>query len=324
MSELRLAFLTRPEDIEPWYSDLSAALPAGCALVQFAPDEPVAGQLDGVRVVVDNGGHGTATVIDAAAEAGVGLWLAMTTGLDQLDVGRIRQHGIRIANTPGQFSATALAEHALLLMLCLARELQAATLYLRRGVLHRPLGRELAGATLGLIGFGQSGRGLGQRATALGMRVRAIDPVVPSLDEQRQLGIDWLGGTQKLSQLLVESDFVSLHVPLNAQTRQLIGAKELATMRESACLINVARGELVDEAALIEALETGSIAGAGIDVYASEPPDPQHPLLQLGNVVATPHIAGMTRGTSRRRAAACAENVRRFIAREPLLHEVTT
>jgi phosphoglycerate dehydrogenase-like enzyme len=124
--------------------------------------------------------------------------------------------------------------------------------------------------------------------------------------------------------VLAEADYVSLHAPLTSKTRHLINKRALGLMRPTAVLLNVARGEIVDQPALVEALQAGKIRGAGLDTFAHEPLDPSHPLLQMANVIATPHIAGGTRGTLRRRTAAAAENIFRTAKELPPLYQITT
>jgi phosphoglycerate dehydrogenase-like enzyme len=287
-------------------------------------DAPLAPQFEGVRVVVDQGGQATRPMIDAGAEAGVVLWQAVTTGLDHTDVAYIISKGIRLANTPGQFSAIALAEHSLFLMLAIAKKFRSAELNLRAGVMYQPLNEELAGSTLGLIGLGASGKELARRARAFAMRVIALDAVPVPAEECAELGVERFGGLEMLDELLRESDYVSLHVPLTPATRHLIDAQKLALMKPTAVLINVARGEIVDEAALTDALLAGRLRGAGIDVFSREPPDTSSPLFQLDNVISTPHVAGTTFGTSRRRGEASVENIVRIDAGLPPLFEVTS
>ena len=175
--------------------------------------------------------------------------------------------------------------------------------------MYHPISEELEGQVLGIVGLGASGRELATRAAPLGLRVRAVD-VVPPPEPPASYGVERFGGLDELDDLLAESDYVSLHVPLNASTRHLIDERRLALMKPTAALINVARGRLIDEDALVDALRDGRLRGAGIDVFGEEPLTPQNPLLQLDNVVATPHTAGVTRGTSRRRSAVCVENAR--------------
>jgi phosphoglycerate dehydrogenase-like enzyme len=209
-------------------------------------------------------------------------------------------------------------------MLYLIKRFDASLANLRRGTFYLPVTDHLEDRTLGLIGLGASGRELARRAHAFGMRCRAVDPVQPGGDVLADLGIEAFGPPQDLDALLADSDFVSLHLPLVEDTYHLIGRRELGLMRPSAYLINVARGPLVDEEALVDALREGRLAGAGLDAFSVEPIDPEGPLLSLPNVVATPHVAGVTSGTSVRRAGAVAENVRRIAAGLAPLYELAT
>jgi phosphoglycerate dehydrogenase-like enzyme len=322
MCPMRVLFVPRPGNEEPWRADLANELGGEASLSSLDGSRPLDGQFAGVDVVVDQGGHGTPMMIDAAARAGVRLWQVLGTGLDHTEVDRILARGMRLANTPGASSGVALAEHALFLMLCLAKRLHASERNARCGRLHDPMTDEIAGQTLGLVGLGASGRELARRAAALGMTVIAVDAAEVDAAAAGSVGVAWCGRPADLPRLLAEADYVSLHVPLTPQTRHLIDAGRLALMKPTAALVNVARGGIVDEGALAAALREGRLRAAGVDVFTEEPPDPANPLLHLDNVVATPHVAGMTYGTSRRRAAACAENVRRLRAGLAPLHEV--
>jgi phosphoglycerate dehydrogenase-like enzyme len=309
---------------EPWLSDVAAALDGSAELLVLDSSDDLAAQFDGVRVVIDQGGHASREVIDAGAAAGVELWQILGTGLDHTEVDYILGKRMKLANTPGSFSAIALAEHAILLMLLFAKKYREGERNLRSGVMYLPVGEELAGATLGLVGLGASGRALAARARALAMRIIAIDIVHPSSEELNQFGVEWFGAPSDLPRLLQEADYVSLHLPLTTATRHLIDAAALSLMKTSAVLINVSRGAIVDEDALARALLAGKLHGAGIDVYSTEPPPHDHPLFGLQNVIATPHIAGGTVATSSRRAAACGENVRRIANGLSPLYEVTS
>jgi phosphoglycerate dehydrogenase-like enzyme len=189
-------------------------------------------------------------------------------------------------------------------------------------VICRLLNDELGGKILLLVGFGASARELAPRARALGLRVFAVDQAEPDAGVLERLGVERFGDPGILDELLADADFVSLHVPLTKETRALIDRRRLSLMRETAILVNVARGGLVDEDALAEALAAGRLAGAGLDVFSVEPLPADHPFLRLPNVVLTPHLAGVTSGTSRRRGAASAENLARLEAGLPLLDEL--
>jgi len=320
---VKVLFIGLPGKEEPWLGDVRRALDGAHELAVFDHAEALDTQFADVRVVVDQGGWATRAMIDAGAAAGVELWQVLGTGVDHSEVEYTLANGIRLANTPGPFSAVALAEHALFLMLGLAKNLRAAEPNLRAGIQNLPVNDELEDKVLGLVGFGASGRELARRARAFELNVIAVDIVEPPEAELAPFGLRWYGPSSRLPDLLGEADYVSLHVPLTPQTEGMIGATELGLMKPEAFLINVARGRLVDEAALIDALRAGRIRGAGIDVFSIEPPDPTHPLLQLDNVILTPHVAGVTTGTSRRRGAACAENIGRIAEGLPPLHEIT-
>jgi phosphoglycerate dehydrogenase-like enzyme len=160
---------------------------------------------------------------------------------------------------------------------------------------------------------------LAKRAQAFGLRLSAIDVRNISPAEIQTYGLAFVGGPADLDRMLAEVDILSLHLHLNAETRHIIDARRLGLMKSDALLINVARGALVDETALEQALVAGRLGGAGLDAYSQEPPDINAPLFQLPNVIALPHIAGTTDGTSRKRAQCCADNVDRIAAgMEPL------
>lgn len=324
---MRVLFIGFRDLLHPWYDDFLEALEAiggEHSVILFDPEAPMAPQFRDAQVVVDQGGWGTHEMIDVAVASGVKLWQVIGTGLNHIDVAYLLQKGIPIANTPGIFSGIALAEHAIFLMLCLAKNLDESRRNVRTGVYYHPMNEELEGKTLGLVGFGGSARELAKRASALGMRVLAIDAVEASQQVQEQYHLSFFGGTEDLDILLKQSDYLSLHTPLTSKTHHLINQESFALMKPTAVLINVARGEIVDEVALLAALQSGKIRGAGIDVFTHEPPDPNHPLLHMENVITTPHIAGGTHGTSRRRGKAAADNVHRTAEGLPPLYQVTS
>lgn len=222
-------------------------------------------------------------------------------GLDHVDLGAARARGIAVVHAPGA-NAVAAAEHTLGLLLCLARGIPRADAAMRAGRWEKSNGFELGGRALGLVGCGQVGRALAVRAQGFGMRVAAHDPVAVLPP-----GVEALS----LARLLEISDVVSLHLPLTEATRGLIGREALARMRPGAVLLNCARGALVDEAALAEALRSGRLAGAALDVFAEEPLPPGHPLAALDHVILTPHLGGATREAQR---AVSVETARRLLA----------
>jgi phosphoglycerate dehydrogenase-like enzyme len=278
----------------------------------------LAPQFEGVDVVIDEGGsHGTREMMDVAGT--VKLWQILGTGFDHFDLAYCKRKKIPVANCPGQFSAVGLAEMALMFLLMLSRRWQFTQANLQRGIQGEPMGHELHGRSLGLIGFGASAREFARRVQLLGMRVMAIDIRNVSVEEQKEFGLDFVGGPKDLDRVVSESDYLSLHLHLNAETRHIMDARRIGLMKPGASVINVARGALIDEEALYHALKNGRLGGAGLDVFTHEPMDPNLPILKLPQVIATPHIAGATDGTSRRRATCAAENVDRIAAGlEPL------
>ena len=211
-------------------------------------------------------------------------------GVDTIDVEAATARGIVVVNAPGG-NAVAAAEHSLALMFALARRVAAADASMKRGEWRRGAytGVELTGKTLGLVGLGRVGSEVARRALGLDMRVLVFDPYVPD-EHARQLGLE----PMELDALLQAADIVSLHVPLTESTRGILNEARLRRMRQGAFLVNCARGGLVDEAALVALLNEGHLAGAGIDVFSSEPVKPDDPLPLHPKVVATPHLGAST------------------------------
>jgi D-3-phosphoglycerate dehydrogenase len=231
----------------------------------------------------------------------VSLW---GTGTDNVDLAAAASHGVTITNTPA-VSAFSVAEHALALMLAAARAIPAQDSAVRNGAWPRGQGIELRGKTLGIVGLGAIGRRFAELGRAIGMRV-----VAWTMHPDPALGIELL----EFDPLPPTSDVVSIHVRLSPQTVGLIGAREFGLMKPAALLVNTARGAIVDEAALVEALSTNRIAAAGLDVFTTEPLPPSHPLTRLRNVVLTPHSAGITPEALEAGLQMAVENVRQFLA----------
>ncbi len=210
-------------------------------------------------------------------------------GVDNVDADAATRKGIVVMNTPGA-NAIAVAEHTIGLMISLARFIPKADQTTRAGKWEKKSLQctELKGKTLGIIGLGRVGVEVARRAKAFGMKVLAYDPFV-SQQLARDLEIE-LGG---LDSLYANSDYISLHVGLTPQTAGMINAASIAKMKKGVRLVNCARGELIDDAALLQALNSGQVAGAALDVFTQEPPK-ENPLLAAPNVIATPHIAGST------------------------------
>jgi len=230
-------------------------------------------------------------------------------GVDNVDLAAATRRGVLVVNTPGG-SSVAVAELALGLMLSVSRHVVEATKSLEAGRWEkkRLQGRELAGKTLGVVGIGNVGSVLVARAQAMGMRVIAYDPFIAA-EAAARMGARLV----PLDALWGEADVVSLHVPLTEQTRGLVDRAVLARMKRGAILINCARGGLVDEAALADALRSGHLGGAGFDVFATEPPAPDNPLLGLDGFVCTPHIGGSTDEAQAAIAVAVADQVASYL-----------
>lgn len=242
---------------------MSPMIPVGAAFLDAAPS---------LRVIAGNG-----------------------VGHDNFDVALATERGVAICNTPGVLN-TAVVDLTMAAIVGLARRMFTHAAFVRSGAWGRgeprpPLGHDIAGKTLGVIGFGRIGQALTQRMQLLGMRTiwHDVFEVAPNGSPQSEY--------RSLDDLLREAHFVSVHTDLNAGSRHLIGERELGLMRDDAYLLNTARGAAVDQSALRSALEAGAIAGAALDVLEDEPPDPDEPLVRLPNVVVFPHIASATEET---------------------------
>lgn len=222
------------------------------------------------------------------------------SGVDKVDVNAATARGIVVTNTPG-VNRIAVAELTIGLMFCLARRIPQMVNNMRAGVWTRAQGWELYGKTLGLIGLGAIGREVAARAHALGMHVIANDPYSAGILDRNADLVD-------LATLLREAHIISLHCATTPETTNLINAERLALVRDGAYLVNTARGELVDEGALYDALVSGKLAGAASDVFHNEPPEGS-PLLALDNFLPTLHIAGTTQESVQRMAMLAAQNV---------------
>ena len=281
----------------------------------LSPEELAARLSDCAALVVRSGTRVTRRLLEAApclrvvGRAGVGV--------DNVDVEAATERGVWVVNAPNS-NAVAVAEHVFALLLSLARRVPWAWDSLRRGEWQRGAfrGVELAGKTLGIIGLGRTGTRVAERAKALGMTVAAYDPFLAPA-QATALGVELL----PLDALLAVSDFVSLHVPGAPGTAGLIGRRELAACKPGAYLVNCSRGTVVDEAALLEALDCGRLAGAALDVFSQEPPLGSR-LVAHPKVVATPHIAGMTEEAQQNVALAVVDQVLDVLQGKQPLHPV--
>ena len=232
-------------------------------------------------------------------------------GVDNVDMSAATRRGVVVMNTPGG-SSTTVAELTLAHMLALARHLPQATASVKAGRWEKKKfqGRELAGKTLGVVGIGNIGSIVVDRCRALKMRVVAYDPFIGAAAAAE------LGVTQvSLDELWAQADVISLHVPLTEQTRNLVNAQTIAKMKRGALLVNCARGGIIDERALADALASGHLGGAALDVFDREPPPPDHPLVPLDSFICTPHLGASTEEAQAAVAVAIAEQLAAYLTR---------
>lgn len=232
----------------------------------------------------------------------------VAVGYDNIDVAAATTHKVMVTNTPGVLDDST-SDFAFTLLMATARRVVEADYFTRSGnfrgwAIDMMLGTDVYGATLGIIGIGRIGRGVAHRAKGFNMRVLYYDPNPLTPEAEQQLGATRVD----LARLLVESDFISVHVPLTPETQHLLSTQQFDEMKRSAILINTSRGPVVDEAALVAALDAKKIAGAGLDVYEREPA--VHPgLIRMPNVVLAPHIASATTRTRSEMSAMAARNM---------------
>ncbi|NOZ71874.1 MAG: hypothetical protein GXP38_08165 [Chloroflexi bacterium] len=269
---------------------------------RYSPEELIEVAREADALIVRSRTHVPAEVINNLSKLKV-IGRA-GAGLDTIDVSAARARGVSVVNAPDA-NTVAVAEHTIGLMISLARHIPAADASLKQGYWHKSklLGVTLYGKTLGIIGFGRIGREVAKRAAAFGMRIIVNQPRLTP-----ELALAAGAEPHDLYDLLAEADFVSIHIPLRPQNKNLIGARELALMKPQAYLINTARGGIVDEEALLATLRAGHLAGVAIDVFASEP-TPNLELVQHPRVIATPHIAASAREAQRDAALTVAEKV---------------
>ncbi len=230
-------------------------------------------------------------------------------GVDNIDVPAATRRGVVVMNAPDGNTMTT-AEHTLALLLALARHVAPAAATLKEGRWERKrfVGVELRGKTLGVVGLGRIGRVVASRARGFEMKVVAFDPFVAP-EQARDEGIELAG----LEEVCARADFLTVHTPLTPETRGIVGAREFGLMKRGVRVINCARGGLIDEAALREAILEGRVAGAALDVFEQEPPPPDHPLLGLDELIATPHLGASTKEAQEGVAVIVAEQMRDFL-----------
>lgn len=269
-------------------------------------------------LVIRSGSKVTARVIEAAdrlkviGRAGIGV--------DNVDVAAASKKGIVVMNTPTGNAVTT-AEHAIALLMSLARHIPQASALLKAGKWEKKKfeGRELAGKTLGVVGLGNIGRIVADRARGLSMKVIGFDPMVTA-DRAAQLGVELC----TLDEIFARADAITVHTPMTAQTKGLVNKDVLPRLKKGVLLVNAARGGIYDEAALLEGLESGQIGGVALDVFVEEPPPADLPLLKHDRVIATPHLGASTREAQDRVALEIAEQIVAYLTTGEIKNAVNT
>jgi D-3-phosphoglycerate dehydrogenase len=270
-------------------SELREALSGSVGLVVRSETKVTADLMDG------------APALRVVGRAGVGV--------DNIDVAAATERGIVVMNAPDG-NTTTTAEHTIALLVALARRVPQANSSLKAGKWDRKsfIGVELQGKTLGIVGMGRIGRAVAARARAFGMKIVAFDPFIAP-EQARDLEID----LASLDEVFANADFLTVHTPMTAETRGIVGAEAFAKMKQGVRVINCARGGLIDEGALYEAIKSGTVAGAALDVFVQEPPAKDHPLLLLDEVIVTPHLGASTTEAQEGVAFTVAEQMRDYL-----------
>jgi D-3-phosphoglycerate dehydrogenase len=273
----------------------------------LSPGELAEAIADADALVIRSGTKVTKDVFDAAKQLKVVGRAGI--GVDNVDVGAATSRGIVVMNTPGGNTITT-AEHAISLMVSLARHIPQATASMKAGQWNKKAftGKELYNCTLGVIGLGNIGRIVADRARGLGMKVIAHDPFISGATSS-QVEYELVS----FDDLLARADFITVHVPKTKETIGLLGAKAFAKAKPGVLVINAARGGIVDESALLDALESGQVGGAALDVFVEEPPAADHPLVAHDRVICTPHLGAATDQAQVNVAIAVAEQVRDYL-----------
>lgn len=272
----------------------------------YTPSNEVAARCAtlGVDAIMVRQGKINAEVINASPALKV--IVKHGVGVDNVDIAAATARDVPVLRSMGS-NALAVAEHTITLALTLLKQIAPLDRAIKNGDWPKPIfiGRDIAGSVIGLVGFGAIGRETGRLAKALGMRVLVLDPMTPA-DAVRQSGFEVAAN---LDEMLASADIVSLHCPLTNETRNLIDAKRLSQMKPDALLVNTARGGIIDEAALLEALREKRIGGAALDSFSVEPPPTESPLWSLDNLIVTPHVAGVTKGSAIQMAETAARHI---------------
>ena len=225
-------------------------------------------------------------------------------GLDNIDLNVAQELGIKVRRAEGA-NTRSVAELAIGLFFALSRNIPKAVINVKDGRWDRAIGTEIGAKIVGIIGFGAIGRDVARMASGLDMEIMAYDPYFSDAELTKAMDVKMTN----MDEILEKADFITLHLPLNEETNKIINSKTLSKMKQTAYLVNTARGELVDEDALYNALKNGIIAGAAQDVFSHEPPDKQNKLLALDNFILTPHIGAYTKEATERMVATSAKNL---------------
>lgn len=288
----------------PIVDSIEAALPAQHQLRRWDHRRPLVEEVADIDVILPSNSRVDDAVIAAAPR--LRLIQQPAVGTEPIDIAAARRRGVPVCNSPG-INTLAVAEAALLLILALARQLPAAQRRFAEGKIGEPLGRQLGGRTLGIVGYGRSGRALAERCRALGMEIRTLGRGATAEDQRA---------------FFAACEVISLHCPLTAETRGLVGAAAFAAMRRGVHLVNVSRGEVIDRDACLAALGDGTLGGLGLDVHWREPWNPQDEIYKDPRVIALPHIAGSTEESAANVTAIVVGNILRLERGEPLHHRV--
>ena len=305
------------------YNMIREVMPSGFELVALDSDDDAERclKIADARVAIVAATPLTRTLIEAAHK----LQLVHHQGVgyqDTVDVAALKERRLALALTP-EGTTTPVAEITIFLMLAVLRRLTFADSELRQGRWHinslRPVSRNLKGRVIGYIGMGRIGQATAALAQAFGATGLYCD-LLETIDRQSAAALDLRFAT--LDEVIEQSEIVTLHIPSSPEARHMINADAIARMQPGTVIINTARGMLVDENALFEGLKSGHLGGAGLDVFETEPPKTDNPLLQLPNVVVTPHIAGGTRDAFQTKMKAIFENIIRFYSGRELKNQV--
>ena len=313
MRKLKVSYLPHPIlSVEERHQYLPEILLTEFDTSIFNRSKDAISQLDGKEVIVDLGGNIEPELVDVAAKAGIKYIQVQTNGLDHVEVERIIENEMILAHCPGHLSSVSLAEGAMMFILMLAHDYGNATDQFYAGNVFSANGLEVEGRTLTIVGFGASGQQLARRAKAFGMKINAIDvrPIEQEILDEIQP--DFLGAPQDLDGAIKDCDFLSVHLHLTEDTKHIIDRPRIALLKPTSYVINVARGGLIDEDALYDALKDKKLAGAGLDAFAKEPPESDLPVYKLPNVIVQPHTVAGTDGTMRKRADFAVENLKRY------------